>query len=126
MDGKWGYSTDEENYAGIFDTPEQAECAARIECEEEDRSMFWVGQFRAPRIEQAIHGDVLIDRILSTDDFSNEWGEDAFNCTREQVNDLTERLQKAFIAWMEANGTRPRFGLIKPETIREYTALDIE
>lgn len=106
--GKWGYSSDEELYHGIFDTRDEAIIEAG------ETRPAWVGRYRDPiAAEKCVDGEDLIEKVLCQDDYAGEWAEGELDCNREQINDLTEAIAKTFGEWIDRHGLRPSFGIIE-------------
>lgn len=104
---KYSYSTNEENYEGEFDTPEEA--AQACFAENPDHHVCWVGEAVRPQPENFIDGDLLIEHIMEQDEFSGDWAEAWPEATKEQKADLDERLKNMFLEWMDAHDLRPSF-----------------
>lgn len=108
MAGKWGYSHDEEQYYGDFETREEAI--------EEARSVEagYVGQYSDPTPpEEFIDAEDLLEKVLCQDEYSGGFAEDTLDCTREQRDELTVEIRRAFAAWMDRHDLRPNFGWIE-------------
>lgn len=113
--GTWGYSFNEEIYYGYYVTAEDA-------IAELHGGRGWVGQFIAPsEPEGYIDGEDVIEHILCQDEYSGDYAEDAFDCSREVLDDLTLMLQQTFRDWMEKHGVEPGFLLVDPDTVRKVT-----
>jgi len=109
--GKWGYSTNEETYSGFFDSREEAIAAVQSVYDGDDR-LVWVGQFREPICEQAIHGRDLIEQVVCQDEYCGDWADDAISATNEEIDELTQAIRKVFGEWMDKYGLRPSFGVV--------------
>jgi len=110
IEGTWGYSHDEEMYSGFFATREEAIAEGGIGRE---GSTIWVGQFRAPDCESYLDYSLLIDHVVSQDDYSGDWAEDCISPTKEQAAELTAELRVMFARWLDKHNLRPGFGIIE-------------
>jgi hypothetical protein len=108
IEGKWGYSNNEENYSGSYDTREEAV----QEAEASGYGHFWVGQFKAPITDEAIDAEDLLEKITCQDDYCGDWTEDALDCSNEVKDELTESVRRVFREWMDRHGLRPTFGIV--------------
>lgn len=114
IEGKWGYSTNEEWFEVAGDTREEALAEGHANA----RYPFWVGKFRKPICEEVVDADLVLEHIGCQDDYCGDWGDDVFNCSTAQSNELTAALQKVIGEWLDRHGLRPEFGLISsPERI---------
>jgi hypothetical protein len=116
LEGKWGYSTDEESYTGAYDSREEA----IEEAKDTDETHFWVGRYSAPPSpESCIDAEDLIDKVLCQDEYCGDWAEGCLDCSKEQLVELTDSIRKVFGEWLYQHDLRPAFGLIiEPEEIR--------
>lgn len=111
----FSYSSDEEHYDGEFESREAAVEAAKAE----GLKRFWTGQNRPPEVRGNISADWLLDQILMQEDFSIDAAEGWPGHTREQEDDLTERLRETFQAWMTKHNLTPTFWLV--EDVQEHS-----
>jgi hypothetical protein len=110
INGKWGYSTNEEWYTGFFDSREEAIAEARSAGED---GRLWVGQFRAPIApEDCVDAEMLIEAVLCQDDYCGDWAEDALDCSPAQRDELTADIRRVFGAWVDRHGLRPKFCVV--------------
>lgn len=116
---QWAYSSNEEDFTGLFASPEEA--AAVGFDEDEDATRLWIGRAVPYEPETHLHGEDVIDMI--TRDSEEELLQDAAygwpHASRDKVADLTQRLRDAFVAWMDAHGLRPRFFSV--DDVRQVT-----
>lgn len=114
LEGKWSYSTNEENYAGECDTREEA--IAELFAENPDSDHGWIGRCVPFRAEWYIHADDVIEQITCQDECSIDAAQGWPHTTKEELQDLTDSLRAAFCAWMDRTDNRPNF----------YTIDDVE
>lgn len=112
MSEKWSYSRDEEQYFCEFDTKEEAIEALGGE--------GWVGRCVPPEeVEKLIDADLILERIQDHDEYSGEWADGWPDCTKEQRDDLTASIQRAFGDWIDRHKLRPKFYNIDPRSIEK-------
>lgn len=106
--GKWGWSINREIFNGCFETKDEAISDA------EDRRPLFVGQYQEPiSPETFIDGEDLIDKVLCQDNYCGDWAEDCLDCSKEQLQELTEIVRRVFGEWIDKHGLRPTFGLVE-------------
>lgn len=109
IEGKWGYSRDEETYTGAFDTRQEA----IDEGLEYSENGVYVGQYQAPSSpEEYIDAEDLFEKVCCQDEYCGDWAEGTLDCTREQQDELTEAIRRVFGEWIDRHGLRPTFGLV--------------
>lgn len=104
---KFGYSTDEENFTGFYDTREAA--ASEGFSANEDLDVIWTGQCVVP--ERIVDADSLIDQIaVRTTDEAGDWADGYLNNVPEEaIKDLQEELQDLWDRWEEKHGLKPQW-----------------
>jgi hypothetical protein len=113
MSGKWGYSNDEEIYSGRFDTVDEAMVEAKA------LGYRVVGEYREPDApEYFVDAEMLLDHIVSNDDYDGEWADGWPDATEDQMQELTSGIIKVFGEWLDKHDLRPKWGLVRSETIR--------
>lgn len=118
MDGKWGYSTDEEHYHGDSKTKEGAIAEGRAEHPGEE---FFVGQYQ--KVKLAICATQVIEQLSeSAYEQAGEAADGWPGATKEQVEDFEERLNDALFAWMSKHGHKPHFFSVASETVERIAA----
>ena len=107
MEGKWGYSTNEELYSGECDTKEEA--IAEAIAESEDSYTLHVGQYKAVRPE--INGYQICEQV--GEHAYEQCGEVCIDwlgyVPKEQEQLLTKRLTDVFYDWCKEFGYTPNF-----------------
>lgn len=121
--GKWGYSLNEENYLGMFDTEQEAKAEAvkeaiaeALDTEEE----IIICQYRkASDPEVFVDADLLLEHSGCQDDYSGDWGDCWPGETKEQNQELTDAVQKVYAEWLDKHDLRPKWGIVDNETIQK-------
>lgn len=127
MNTKYSYSTDEENYTGEFDTPEDA--AREAFAEDSDLDAVWVGENMMPRLENYVCGDRLIDTIVEDNpeqfggDWSTTWVSSIYGAKKE-IAELEGLISEVVKQWAEKHKFQPDFFNI--ENARKITREEIE
>lgn len=119
--GKWGYCDSEDRiFEGYFDTEEMAIEAARNRCEESDAGPFEVGQYRAVHAPEGyIDANDIFEHICCQDEFSGDWADGFPGASKEQMRELTDKVQAEIRAWMERHDLLPDWVAVDEGTIRE-------
>lgn len=122
VEGKWGYSLDEENYLGMFDTEEQAKEEAvkdaiaeelNTECE------IIICQYRKVRDpESFVDADLLLEHSGCQDDYTGDRGDCWPGETMEQNQELTNAIQKVYSEWLDKHNLRPSWGMVRGDTVQ--------
>ena len=115
MNGKCGYSLNEESYSGAFNSEEEAITECR-RCGYE--GVVYIGQYRTPEApENCFDVEDIFDQIVQHEDYCCDWAESFFFINDEVKNEMTEGMRKEFGRLLDKYGIRPTFGVIKPETV---------
>lgn len=110
--GKWGTSSDNELYDGEYDTKEEAMAAAK------EYEQGFIAQYRDPFTpESCIDADDIIDQCVNQDDYCGEWAEGWPDSSKEQEDELTAAIRKAFAEWLDKHSLRPRWGIVDLDSI---------
>ena len=114
MSGKWGHSTDEENYTGGCETREEA-----IAEGSGYGGTYWVGRAIPPtQPEDMIDAADIVERIGEDhEDWSFDFCD--WHPTREQIDELTAEWRKSMAAWLDRHNLRPSWFVIDPTTVEE-------
>ena len=116
LDGKWSYSFDEEYYHEGYETADEAMKAGVNNAEGGD---VFIGQYRQPYSpEKCFDIEDLFDQIMSHEDYAGEWSESFFDIPDDVEKQFTEEMQKQLGVLFDKYELRPKFGLIKPETVK--------
>lgn len=119
---KWGYSLDEENYLGMFDTEEEAKAEAVKEAIAEaldTEETIIICQYRKVRDpESFIDADLLLEHSGEQDDYHGDWGDSWPGETRDQRQELTDAVQKVYADWLDRHDLRPKWGMVREDTIQ--------
>lgn len=110
--GKWGFSSSGETYIGAYDSREEAIQDGRIDAADPSGS-FYVGQYRDPTVEGCVDADLLLEHILCQDDFCGDWAEGSLSASDNQLDELTDAIQKVLGEWIDRHGLRPNFGIVE-------------
>lgn len=108
-DCKWHIATDEGNYYGEFDSKEDAIKGGKAE----GYDIFYVGKERAPDpLSSGVFADWLSEQTL--ENLEEDWGLDFvhFGPTKEQVEDLQQRLRTVVDQWITEQKLEPTWFLI--------------
>lgn len=120
--GKWGFSLDEEEYQGVFDSIEEAKAEAVKEaiasaCNTEQEII--VAQYRkVTDPEVYVDADLLLEHSGCQDEYGGDWGQTWPGETKEQNQELTEIIQKAYAEWLDRHDLRPKWGIVRSDTIQ--------
>ncbi len=129
IDGKWGYSLNEEDYYEFCDTPDQAKDEAMKEAiakEFNTEQHVWIGQYQKVRDpESFIDADRIIEHSAEQDDYSGDWGADWPNDTPEQRQELADAVGRVYGEWLDKYDLRPNWGLIQPDTVQKFRVGDL-
>ena len=124
MTGKYVYSfTDDWFNSDEYDTPEEAIEAARMEEKEslspEAHTEVYIGVV-GEQWKPEIDGEGIVDMLQDNAyDVGGEFAESYLQgVTKEETDELTEVLTKAFDAWAARHGYEPNFYPV--ENVKEY------
>lgn len=104
---QWAFSWDEELYDGTYDSKQEAIDEAFAQ--DPTAESVWVVIAVKPKPEEYFDADLVIEHIKCQDDFGTEWAEGWPDETKEQLQELTDSLQKVFSEWMDKHSLRPTF-----------------
>lgn len=120
---KYTYSTNEEEYSGEYDTPEEAakECFEQ----DDDCQACRVGEAVKPELSGGICARKIIDDIIENreDEYSGEWAEAWSSMMAKLPNEVYEELNGALAAavdaWVKKHGLEATF--FNVENAKTYT-----
>ena len=118
---KWVISDNGEDYECYYETKEEA-IQAGLEKANDGLEQFYVGEAYEPEVE-FVDGDVIAEHVIERiqehlDDEGGEYAEN-FSVTDEQTGQLENLLTQTVNQWIEDNGVKPGFFLVKNvETVR--------
>lgn len=119
IEGRWGYTHDEETYHGSYATPEEA-------ARESGRVVATVGQYEAPTPPEAyIDASLLVDHVLCQDDYCGDWADGCLDASPAEMAELTDAVRSAFRAWIDKNGLEPQFGTVRLDSVRKIKITDL-
>lgn len=110
----WCWSADREIYQG--DSSSWWEAALEY-FEEHDitdsEATVSVGkQFLPPAAEQYVDADLILEHVGCQDKYNHDAGENWPNASKEQLEELTDRLRETFGSWLDFHNLRSGFWLI--------------
>lgn len=117
--GKWGFSKNcEGGFLGACDS--WWEAALEGFADYPHLEEIHVGEYVEPGApESYIDGDWVIEHVCCQDDYCHDWADGWPGSTKEQEDELTDMLRRAFGDWLDKHELRPKFGLV--EDIRKVT-----
>ena len=107
----YSYSFDEELYDGTFSSVEEAVEAAFNEYP--SRNVVWVGENYQPHAEGYIDADLVIEHITCQDEYCVDGADGWPDASKEQLQELTDALQKVVGDWLDKHKLRERFFLVQ-------------
>ena len=107
-ENKWCYSTDKENYTGIFDTKEEAIKEGKIDAIDRDKKHFYIAK-AIKDFTPCIDTDFIIE-LIQEDAYNNggEWAEDYLDdISKEQLAELDKKLNDVLSDWLNKHNLKP-------------------
>lgn len=107
---KYSFSTNEENYEGEYDTPEDAALECLTGEHEDFPKRCWTGRnVPAPAPESYFYIEDLIDHVSCQDCYIGDHADGWYFGTREQESEINEAVQKLIGEWLDRHSLRPMF-----------------
>lgn len=114
---KYSYSFDEETYRGEFTSV--ADALEEAFEEDAEAESVCIGECDTPEPSYYFDASDVIEHIQQQEEFSGEWAETWPHASKEDLANLTLRLQAAFRAWEQAREIEVHFFNI--ENAKSYT-----
>lgn len=111
--GMWAY-VQGEHAIGEFESWQEAVLEATQEPEDRWRTVE-VGELEPPVDPVVfIDDDLLLDHVCDQDDYTIDCAEAGWpNATKEQLDELTNDVQKAFGDWLDRHKLRPNWKIVR-------------
>lgn len=104
--GKWGVSSDGEQYWVAGDTRDKALA--------ESSPGDWIGQFEDPTPPENLwNAEDWIEHVLCHDDYNGDWAEHSVSASVDQLNELETEVRKVLAEWLDRHALRPTFGIVQ-------------